>query len=87
MSYELSDSELHDMGECGGSWAACEPCDIEMAKRMKAAAKVRLACAVCEREIEIGRYCVRCEFKVEQLRSERLYDAAIGADIERERYQ
>ena len=70
----LSMSELHDMGQCGGEWAACPLCDVEMARRMKAAAKAVVLCARCDCEINGGLYCDRCADKVEQIRMERLYD-------------
>lgn len=81
---DLSAIDRHDAGICGGEWAACVQCDIEVAQRMKAAAKVRQSCAICSCEIELGLYCHRCEYKVEQIRMERIYDAHVAAELSRE---
>ena len=57
---DLSHSELHEMGACGGEFAACPECDVEMARRMKVAAKAAIMCALCDREINGGLYCRSC---------------------------
>lgn len=81
---DLSHWELHEMGECGGL-GGCPECDVQTAARMKEALNPTL-CRICSGATTTA-YCDRCLDKLNQRHNERLLDAVIASDYERERYK
>ena len=62
----------HHEGVCLGFSQGCSFCIAERAR-----------CRVCDKLTGGSAYCLRCEYKLDQIHSERIYNAAVARDITR----